>query len=207
MRSIRASRAAVGEAALLLSAFRLTAAPRSSLPDLTAALDAHVQRYLADFSATDDETGERFITAPFLDLPEDEPLARLTNCGHPPPLLLRPGQELRPVVAETGPPLGVRLLSASIHAETTVPFDAGDTLLLYTDGVIEARDASGTFYPLAQRAAHWAHCPPAALVRHLCRDLFAHTGGRLGDDALIAVHRASHSHKTSPARRGPEAAC
>ncbi|MET9009602.1 hypothetical protein ABZX74_01460 [Streptomyces olivaceoviridis] len=40
-------------------------------------------------------------------MPADEPLARLTNCGHPPPLLLRPSQEPRPVAADAAPPLGV----------------------------------------------------------------------------------------------------
>ncbi|MGW3463959.1 SpoIIE family protein phosphatase, partial [Streptomyces olivaceoviridis] len=31
----------------------------------------------------------------------------------------------------------------------------GDTLLLYTDGLIEARDATGSFYPVLERAAAW----------------------------------------------------
>jgi serine phosphatase RsbU (regulator of sigma subunit) len=190
--------AAVGEAALLLSTFRLTAAGHPSLPGLATTLDNHVHRYLTDFSAIDDETGEHFITALLLDLPDDEPLARLTSCGHPLPLLLRPGREPLPVAADAAPPLGVRLTSANSHAETTVPFDTGDTLLLYTDGVIEARDTSGAFYPLAERVARWTHCPPTALVRHLCRDLLTYTGGRLGDDAaLVAVHRAAHLHRTS----------
>ncbi|GGY87019.1 hypothetical protein GCM10010300_34190 [Streptomyces olivaceoviridis] len=189
--------AAVGEAALLLSALRLTAAGHPSLPGLATTLDDHVHRYLTDFSATDDETGEHFITALLLDLPDDEPLARLTNCGHPPPLPLRPSQEPLPVAADAAPPLGVRLTSANSHTETTVPFDTGDTLLLYTDGVIDARDTSGAFYPLAERVARWAHCPPTALVKHLRRDLLTYTGGHLGDDAaLIAVHRAAHLHKT-----------
>lgn len=185
--------AAVGEAALLLSAFRLTASRQPSLPDLAAVLDAHVQRYLTDFSVTDDESGEHFITALFLDLPDDRPVAHLTNCGHPPPLLLRRGQAPQPVDTDAAPPLGVHPVPADGHAQSTVPFDVGDTLLLYTDGVIEARNASGTFYPLADRMARWAHCPPATLVRHVCRDLLAHTGGRLGDDAaLIAIQRTSH---------------
>ncbi|MFI1835956.1 SpoIIE family protein phosphatase [Streptomyces olivaceoviridis] len=52
-----------------------------------------------------------------------------------------------------------------------MPFDTGDTLLLYTDDVIDARDTSGAFHPLAERVARWAHCPPTALVKHLRRDL------------------------------------
>ncbi|MGV9255294.1 PP2C family protein-serine/threonine phosphatase [Streptomyces sp. NPDC003697] len=187
--------AAVGEAALLLSAFRLNAAHHPGLPDLATALDTHVQRYLVDFASTGDETGEHFITALLLDLPDDRPVAHLTNCGHPPPLLLRPGRAPQPVDADTAPPLGAHLRPVDAHADHTVPFEAGDTLLLYTDGVTEARDGSGRFYPLAERVARWTHCAPAALVAHLCRDLLAHAGGRLGDDAaLVAVHRTRQQH-------------
>ncbi|MEU6807547.1 PP2C family protein-serine/threonine phosphatase [Streptomyces sp. NPDC046831] len=182
--------AAVGEAALLLSAFRLNAAHQPGLPDLATVLDTHVRRYLVDFAATGDETGEHFITALLLDLPDGKPVAHLTNCGHPPPLLLRPGRDPEPVGSDTAPPLGASLLPADAHTCTTVPLDAGDTLLLYTDGVIEARDGSGAFYPLDQRVTRWSQCPPAVLVAHLSRDLLAHAGGRLGDDAaLVAVHR------------------
>ncbi|MGW5328010.1 hypothetical protein [Streptomyces sp. NPDC004014] len=58
---------------------------------------------------------------------------------------MRPGQAPRLVTADAAPPLGAHLLSADGHAESTVPFDVGDTLLLSIDGVIEARDACGTF--------------------------------------------------------------
>jgi serine phosphatase RsbU (regulator of sigma subunit) len=70
-------------------------------------------------------------------------------------------------------------------------FEAGDTLLLFTDGVIEARDRGGDFYPLAERAAQWTESPPETLLYHLRRDLLAYVGGRLGDDAaIIAIHRS-----------------
>jgi serine phosphatase RsbU (regulator of sigma subunit) len=181
--------AAVGEAALLLSAFRLIAARCSDLPDLTHVLDRHVQRYLVDFAETGDETGEHFITALLLEVPDDEPIARLANSGHPPPLLLRGGSVVA-LNAGAAPPLGVQTLGPSPPSEVITAFDGNDTLLLYTDGVTEARDRSGAFYPLVERAAHWATCPPDVLVSHLRRDLLAYTGGRLGDDAaLLAIRR------------------
>ncbi|MFI2646020.1 SpoIIE family protein phosphatase [Streptomyces sp. NPDC018610] len=69
-----------------------------------------------------------------------------------------------------------------------VPFGPGDTLLLRTDGVAEARDRQGVFYPFAERTARWAGCPPGALLDHVHRDPLAHTGGRLGGDvALVAI--------------------
>lgn len=71
------------------------------------------------------------------------------------------------------------------------PFLPGDRLLIYTDGVIEARDGERRFYPLAERVAertatHPAE-PSAALLLHLRRDLLAHAGGRLDDDAAMVV--------------------
>ena len=47
-------------------------------------------------------------------------------------------------------------------AERTVPLQPGDALLLYTDGVTEARDARREFYPLEERVAEVAAKMPAA---------------------------------------------
>jgi len=135
--------AAVGEAAMLLSAFRLVAEEHPELPELTEVLDEHVQRYLVDFSGTGDETGEHFITALLVDIPDDEPVLRLTNSGHPPPLLLSGGR-VTLLDGEGAPPLGVQMLSDSEPECRTVAFGADDVLVLYTDGVIEARNEEGS---------------------------------------------------------------
>ena len=72
----------------------------------------------------------------------------------------------------------------------TFPFEGGDVLLLYTDGVIEARNADGAFYPLAERVCGWPTDSPQALLRHLRDDLLAHVHGSLGDDAAaVAIRR------------------
>lgn len=179
--------AAVGEAALLLSAFRLVAAQCDDLADLARVLDGHVRRHLVDFADDGDETGEHFISALILDIPDDKPVAHLTSCGHPPPLLLRDGN-ITLLEAESAPPLGVP--AAAAHTVRTVDLRCQDTLLLYTDGVTEARDRNGAFYPLVERTARWATCAPDTLVTHLRRDLLAYCGGRLGDDAaLLAIRR------------------
>ncbi|MFD8752854.1 PP2C family protein-serine/threonine phosphatase [Kitasatospora sp. NPDC059577] len=181
--------AAVGESALLLSAFRLIAAQHETLPHLAWTLDDNVGRYLVDFAETDREAAEHFVTALFLDIPDDAPVARMTNCGHPPPLLLRHDRVVSLDGAGAAPPLGLGVLAAADYPDDTFPFEIGDTLLLYTDGVVEARDRSGAFYPFADRVARWVGSTPEALVNHIRRDLLAHAGGRLGDDAAVVAIR------------------
>lgn len=197
---------AVGEAALLLGAFREAAHHNAALPELAVSLEQSVTRYLADFEPAD-EAGERFATVLLLEIPDSDPVARLTSCGHLAPLLLSAD---RPVTAPDlvpSPPLGVGLTGPDDISVAVLPFAAGDTLLLYTDGVVEARDRGGAFYPLAERVAQWAGHSPQSLLHHIQRDLLAHTGGRLGDDAaLIAIRRApAPDHLTGPARLLPRA--
>ncbi|MFJ9853279.1 PP2C family protein-serine/threonine phosphatase [Streptomyces sp. NPDC101150] len=188
---------AIGEAALLLGAFREAAHKHTALPELAVGLEQSVAHYLPDFEA-EEEAGERFVTALLLEIPDADPLIQMTSCGHPPPLLLHPGNA-DPVPVHPAPPLGVGPTGPEDYTLDVFSFEPGDTLLLYTDGVIEARDSHGAFYPFTQRAAQWSDHSPENLLHHIRRDLLAHAGGRLADDAaLIAIRRTSLAH---PGRR------
>ncbi|MFI9808436.1 PP2C family protein-serine/threonine phosphatase [Streptomyces sp. NPDC052301] len=196
---------AIGEAALLLGGFRESAHRHIPLPELAVTLEQSVTRYSAELDPPE-EAGERFATALLMEIPDRESVTRMTSCGHPPPLLLSPGHAVSVPSLHPSPPLGVH--ADSEHTLDVVSFEPGDTLLLYTDGVVEARDARGRFYPLAERVARWTDESPEALMHHVRRDLLAHVGGRLDDDAaLIAVHRTAadrhrHHHGRDALRQG-----
>lgn len=188
---------AISEASLVLGAFRVTARRERGLPELVGQLEAGVGSDERNDRASDaDGTDEAFVTALVLDIPDREPVVRLVNCGHPPPLLLSGGRVTPLASAGSSPPLGLSdVLAADVTVET-FPFAAGDVLLLHTDGVTEARDAGRAFYPLTERLAAWAGAgdDPPALLDRLRADLQTYAGGHLGDDAaLVAVQRTGDS--------------
>ncbi|GAB7029518.1 SpoIIE family protein phosphatase [Streptomyces sp. NPDC021749] len=151
-----------------------------------------------DPTALDPE--ETFATVALLDIPDRAPVLRAITCGHPPALLLRDGTARTLHPERPALPIGLGgLPGAPAYEVETFPFEPGDLLLLYTDGVTEARDAQGAFYPLAERAGAWSGCSPHQLLRQLRADLLAHTRGKLGDDAAaVAVRRLPTPPSATP---------
>ena len=61
----------------------------------------------------------------------------LASAGHPPPLMVPRGGDPYYLEIEPGPPLGT--LTYATFSETTVTLGADDSVLLYTDGLVEVR--------------------------------------------------------------------
>ena len=115
-----------------------------------------------------------------------------SNAGHNPPLLLRPladGTYRADWLQPTGAAIG--LVEDFAFGEEAVALQPGDTLLLYTDGVTEARNVQGKeFRPqgLLDFMLKYAHLPAADLVRELRRTLQEFAGGQpLADDTTIVA--------------------
>jgi hypothetical protein len=120
--------------------------------------------------------------------------AELVCCGHPPPMLLRGGSAAF-VTPYAAPPLGLLDLAEGWCRASMIPVGDGDQLLLYTDGVSEARDAAGRFFPLAQVTAEALRLAGGAgggragggLLDALVTSLEEHVGDRGGDDILLLL--------------------
>ncbi len=112
--------------------------------------------------------------------------------GHPSPLLLRGGRVVKTLHAPAGLPLG---LITSLGGTVTVAqesLEPGDRLLIYTDGVVEARSADGEFFGVPRLAdlvarQDAAGQPAPETMRRLMHAILAHQAGRLRDDATTML--------------------
>ncbi|WP_330455729.1 serine/threonine-protein phosphatase [Streptomyces sp. NBC_00820] len=179
---------AVETAGAMLAAFREAAHDEPGLPGLADRVERSMSRRAAQLGGS--ETGERFVTAVFVEVPLGEHVVRVVNCGHPPPLRIRPGDVRELDRGRSGPPLNLGMLVPDPFRVDTYSFRPGDELLLFTDGVTETRNADGRFYPLAERLASWGPLDPEKLLDRLHRDLLVYSGDQLQDDtAALAAHR------------------
>jgi serine phosphatase RsbU (regulator of sigma subunit) len=194
---------AVDDADLLLGAFRSAAHRELPMRALHAELEAVVSWGLARPDRHGADAEESFITAALIDIPDGEAHISVLNSGHPAPLRLHDGRVSTLSPRRYAPPIGVLQPQASCAEPDVHPFEPGDTLLLYTDGVTEARDRAGRFYPLADRlpALVAGEVLPVDLLAVLREDLLRHTSGTLDDDAaMVAVRRDLPGEQLEPDR-------
>ncbi|MES4906201.1 MULTISPECIES: PP2C family protein-serine/threonine phosphatase [unclassified Streptomyces] len=177
--------------AVVIGAFREAAEQEATLEGLTLRLERALQRERA--RRADIERTEGFITAVLAEIPRGDSLLRLINRGHPAPLLLDGEGSVHQADPEMPAlPLGMGDLGAWPDRVDELPFAEGVTLLLFTDGVSEARDARGAFYDPAARLRGRRFSGPVELLDALVADVERHTGGGTADDmALLALRRAS----------------
>jgi serine phosphatase RsbU (regulator of sigma subunit) len=183
---------AIEAVAVIIGTFREAADDEPSLELVAARLDHVLTREAERHAGL--EQFEGFTTAILAEVRGPEVL-RLVNRGHPPPLLFGADGDVQSLEPATHAlPLGLGGLDVQPAGHragaTEAPFPPGATLLLYTDGLTEARAADGTFYEPAvrARAGDWPRGRPDALLDVLLADVDAHTNGRLSDDmALLAV--------------------
>jgi serine phosphatase RsbU (regulator of sigma subunit) len=182
---------AVEAVVLLVGAFREAADQETTLEAVAQRLELALRREGPRRLGI--EFYEGFTTALIAEIPAENPqLLRMVNRGHPPPLLLTEGRchFLDPAV--TALPLGQPELGRWPDRVQETPFPYGSQLLLYTDGLSEARDRKGAFFEPDKALTGRSFDDPEALLDALLEDVEAHSGGGTADDmALMALQRRS----------------
>ncbi|MER6125030.1 PP2C family protein-serine/threonine phosphatase [Streptomyces sp. NPDC001795] len=186
---------AVAAASALLGTFREAAYHEPLLGVVAERLETRMVRHVAYCAEIGRDEGDRFATAVLVGFPPAEPAyVEVINFGHEPPLVVAP-DGVRPLPPGEGLPLGLGGLGGQPPRTLRVPLAPGETLLLVTDGVCEARDATGEFFPLRDGVADAVAEDPRAvepgrLVRLVRDSTLRHCGGHLHDDTTIfAVRR------------------
>jgi hypothetical protein len=174
--------AATGVAAFALAAYRHSRRRGCGLLETYAAMDDAVGAQFPD---------ERYVTAVIAQLELDTGRLTWISAGHPPPLVIRDGRLARTLSAPPATPLGIPLPSPRpVMAEESL--EPGDLLLLYTDGLTEARHPDGQMFTVAglaefiEREAAAGQTAPETL-RRLRHAIVDRQPGHLKDDATALL--------------------
>jgi hypothetical protein len=172
-------------ATLAVAAYRNARRADRSLTDTAALIhDALVEAF----------GGTAFATAVLAELDTDTGVLTWVNAGHPAPLLLRRGKLVRSLHSRPTLPLGLVITgrpptTITVGREQLQP---DDRVLLYTDGVTEARSPTGAFFgdqaliDLLRRNLA-SGLPAQETMRRVVHALLDHQQGQLTDDATLLL--------------------
>jgi len=171
---------AVQMAATVMGAFHQSAFVQAELVAVAADLDQAVCR-----DAASSGQDAQFVTAALVEFGVDK--LRIINCGHPAPALRSADGQVTVLEPEfRHPPLGLRR-DAPDPVPLTCAWHAGDRLLLYTDGLIDARNGDGEFLASARVIACLDLPNRQDCVDGIVTELLHHTGGQISDDAALLL--------------------
>lgn len=167
--------AAVRTATVVIGEFRAAAGDGHDVAHVASEVDRRLVPYLPD--------PEDFVTGVLVDLRHDGSF-QVVSCGHPAPVVLTAAGEVRPLDLDPSPPLGLGV-DPAVSSGSLGP---GDRLLLFTDGLIEARSPDGGFVDPAPLLAAAATADFEAALDGLLEGLQRETEHSLDDDlALLLV--------------------
>jgi serine phosphatase RsbU (regulator of sigma subunit) len=173
-------------AALCVGSYRHDRRESSNLEQMHANLDTAMADQFPDMG---------FTTGQLARVDLDSGRLTWTNAGHPTPLLVRGGQVIKALDCPPTLPWGLGSLEPSAStAIATEMLEPGDSVLFYTDGVVEAhmpgREQFGVERLadlLGQHAADQVE--PEEIIRRLVRAVLEHRDDRLADDATVVLFR------------------
>lgn len=172
-----------GASAVGLATCRSTRRAGGTLTDIATAIDRTLGQWIPG----------RLMTAVIAGLDTHTGLLTWINCGHPPPLLIRDGRVL-PHLLERTPqlPLGLGYHSTQPPALNQERLQPGDRILIYSDGVTEARSPSGDLFGEQRLADAVIRSTgdgqdSAEALRNLVHNVLTHQNHRLRDDATLLL--------------------
>jgi sigma-B regulation protein RsbU (phosphoserine phosphatase) len=163
---------AVQTAAAVLGAFRAAAFTEPDPATLARTIDETITRFMRE---------EEFVTAIVGEFHAGK--VTLANCGHHPPLLVHDAHVSEVDTGEPTVPLGL----GSEPVLTEHPWPSGARMLFYTDGLVEARDGSGEFFPLDDFADELGEGSLEEALDGLVERLLSYAGGRMNDDLALVL--------------------
>ena len=163
---------AVQTAAAVLGAFRAAAFTEPDPGALARTIDETITNFMGE---------EEFVTALVGEFHGDR--VTLANCGHHPPLLVHDAVVTEVDTGEPTVPLGL----GSVPGLTEHAWPVGARMLFFTDGLVEARDRSGEFFPLDEYAAELGDDSLEDALDRLVDHLLDFAGGRMDDDLALVL--------------------
>ncbi|MFI9252942.1 PP2C family protein-serine/threonine phosphatase [Streptomyces sp. NPDC053069] len=192
---------ALGTVAAVLGSFREAAHDEPELGGVLRRLERALARHLRERSRAehpahggpdpDHPVAEEFVTVLLLEI-DREGGVRALNCGHPWPYRISNARVEPLSRVDPLPPLGPFPLPKALEAHPCGPLLPGDSLVLFTDGVEDARDAKGRFFSLPtalREAVRDQPVSPQTILRTLFTALLHHTGNGPRDDIAVLVLR------------------
>jgi serine phosphatase RsbU (regulator of sigma subunit) len=183
-----------------MASCRSTRRAGGKLPDIAARADAAIASQFGQ---------NRFVTALLCELDLVSGRFSWIPCGHPPPLLLRRDKVVKELARQPRLPLGMpepggaaadgAVQDAADSTVYTERLEPQDRVLLYTDGITDARAADGTPFGV-ERLSEFINrhsdvgTPAPETLRRLNHALTEYQQGRLADDATIVMLEWTPDH-------------
>jgi serine phosphatase RsbU (regulator of sigma subunit) len=169
-------------ASLAMGCYRHGRRDGATLEAMHAALDGAITTRFPDAS---------FVTGVLGRLDLGTGTLTWTNAGHPRPLLVRGEHVVGELDGASSTPWGLGGASATV---STASLEPGDCVVLYTDGLTEARTPDGHEFGVDRLADHVTRAAseqrrPEQIVRLLVEDVRDHRRGDLADDATVVLIR------------------
>jgi len=148
--------------------------------DIIMLAHAEIVRHLIDL--------ESFVTLCYVRLDLEQRAMALVDCGHTGIVHWHAATGRCEALHGDSLPLGIR--EGEVFDQISAPFELHDVLLLYSDGITEARNAAGELFGVARLIGHMdanAGMEPVLLADSIRRAVSAFTGTALLSDDLTSV--------------------